>query len=45
MERLLKLLHIHWHEEVGMTSQSGPTWRGWSTIWRCRCGNEKLREM
>jgi hypothetical protein len=40
-----KLMHIHWHREVGTTSQPGPTWTGWSTIWQCRCGHVLHREM
>ncbi len=42
---LKRFFHIHMWREVGHTSQHGPTWTGWSLIYRCRCGAEKLVEM
>ncbi len=41
----MKLFHIHWYTEIGTTSKHGPKWTGWSTIWRCRCGHEVLKEL
>lgn len=40
-----RFFHIHWFSNVGMTSKSAPGKTGWSHIYRCRCGKEKLVQM
>jgi hypothetical protein len=40
----MKFFHIHWYQEAGLTCSSASGKTGWSVVFRCRCGNQKLEK-